>query len=351
MDMTVYEKLIDVMNAKSLSLPAVKCDEYFAFVRELFTPGEAEIAVAMPPGFSNIEKIAEKFANRDVSALAAQLEKMGDQCLVQIKQADGVKLYELLPFIPGITELMFMGGLADERSRKVHQLMEQYIAALRKMGDEAKKQEATPSERRKKVSVTKDVEFKSTVVPIKEITEFLMNAEHIAAGTCICRYQSVLKNEPCGEPINNCLIVGPSAEFAAQRGFAKVITREDAIQRMEEADRAGLIHHYTNSPDHYTNLLCNCCQCHCSIMRGIKKSPVPGSIVIARYSVEIQEDDCTACGACIDRCQMDALKIANEKLTYNSSRCLGCGLCVSVCPTDSLVLKPLAASKIPLKRC
>ena len=345
----VYEKLIDVMNSKSLSLPAVKCEEYFDFVEELFTPEEAAIAILMPPGFSTIDTIAGKFVDTTITGLAAKLETMGDRCLVQIKEAGGEKLYELLPFIPGITELLFMGGLADERSKRVHLLMERYIAALRKMADQSKQQTAGLREPKRKVAVKQDVSFKSTVVPLAEISGFLMRADYIAAGKCICRYQSVLKNEPCQEPLDNCLIVGESAKFAVQRGLANVISREEAIRKMEEADVAGLIHHYTNSPDHYANLLCNCCQCHCSIMRGIKNSPVPGNIVIARYKIEVSEDNCTGCGSCVERCQMEALKIAGEKLIYNAVRCLGCGLCTSACPSGSLALKPLESSKVPLK--
>ena len=349
---TAYEKLIDAMNARSVSLPAVNCKEYFAFVQELFTPQEAEIDAVMPLGFVDIEKIAEKLPfKKNTAELAAQLEVMGDRCLVQIREANGQKIYELLPFIPGITELMFIGGLTDERSKKVHQLMEEYIAALRKMAQSSPPQEVKPAEPLKKVSLQRDITFKSTVVPLNEITEFLKNVEYIAAGTCICRYQSVLKGEPCGEPVNNCLILGSSAKFAAERGMASKITKEDAIQRMEEADKAGLIHHYTNSPDHYANLLCNCCQCHCSIMRGVKRAPVPGHIVVARYTMIIDEDSCTACEVCIKRCQMEALKMTNGKLICDTLRCLGCGLCSCVCPTESLTLKPLEASKIPLRKC
>ncbi|MBN1375893.1 MAG: 4Fe-4S binding protein [Dehalococcoidia bacterium] len=346
-----YEKLIDAMNARGLTLPAVKCDEFFTLVEELFTPEEAVIASAMPLGFSTINKIAARLPGRGTIDLAAQLETMADRFLIQIRQSNGGKLYELLPFVPGITELMFMGGFVDERSRKVYNLVIEYITALEKMAALAPPPESTPAEPARLITVEEDVSHKSAILPLKEICQFLMKTDYIAAGICMCRRQGELRNNPCKAPLNNCLILGKSAKFAVERGFAMRITKEDAVKRMKEADKAGLIHSYTNNPNHYINLLCNCCQCHCAIARGIKNSPVPGQVITARYLAEIDEDSCTACEVCIERCQMEALKIADGKLTCDPIRCLGCGLCLPVCPTEALSLKPLEASKIPLGKC
>jgi electron transport complex protein RnfB len=351
MDMTPYMKLIDALNERNMTLPSVACDEFFALVQELFTPEEAEIASAMPLGHSSIEQIAERLADTSTTKLAPKLETMADKLVIQIREANGKKSYELLPFIPGITELIFLGGFIDERSKKVFKLTMEYIWALEKMAASAPPQEATPAEPARKISVEEEVTHKSAVVPLKEISEVLMNTEHIGAGICVCRRQGDFQNNPCKAPQNNCLILGESAKFAIGRGVAKHITGEEAVKRMEEADRAGLIHTYSNDPDHFINLLCNCCQCHCRIISSIKNSPFPGQIITARYVVSIDEDSCTSCEACIERCQMEALKMADGKLTCNTIRCLGCGLCTSVCPTESLALKPLEASKVPLSKC
>jgi NAD-dependent dihydropyrimidine dehydrogenase PreA subunit len=334
-----------------MTLPSVSCDEFFALVQELFTPEEAEIASAMPLGHSSIEQIAERLAGTSTAELAPKLETMADKLVIQIREPNGKKSYELLPFIPGITELIFLGGFIDERSKKVFKLVMEYIWALEKMAASAPPPEAAPAEPARKISVEEEVTHKSAVVPLKEISELLMNTEHIGVGICVCRRQGDFQNNPCKAPQNNCLILGESAKFAIGRGVAKHITGEEAVKRMEEANRAGLIHTYSNDPDHFINLLCNCCQCHCRIISSIKNSPFPGQIITARYVVSIDEDSCTACEACIERCQMEALKMADGKLTCNTIRCLGCGLCTSVCPTESLVLKPLEASKVPLAKC
>lgn len=351
MDLTSYMKLIDAMNARNTVLPSVPIDEFFTLSRELFTPEEAEIASAMPVGYSSIEQIVERLPGTSIAELAPKLETMADRFLIEIRENDGKKSYELLPFIPGITELMFMGGFIDERSRKVFKMVMEYIYALEKLAAAAPPPEPAPPETARTISVEEEVTHKSAVVPLKEINELLMKTEYIGCGICMCRRQGDIQGKPCKAPQDNCLILGESAKFAIGRKFASRITAEDAIKRMEEADRAGLIHTYSNEPDHFINLLCNCCQCHCRIISSIKNSPFPGEIITARYVVEIDEDGCTACEACIERCQMEALKMEDGKLTCNAIRCLGCGLCTSVCPTESLTLKPREASKVPLNRC
>jgi NAD-dependent dihydropyrimidine dehydrogenase PreA subunit len=129
------------------------------------------------------------------------------------------------------------------------------------------------------------------------------------------------------------------------------LTKEEALKILDEAEEAGLVHNYANSPGEFTNILCNCCGCHCWIIKGAKNSPAPSQVVNARYLVHIKQDDCTACEACIERCWMKALKIENGKLVRDEPRCIGCGVCMWVCPTDALYLEPRAAGKVPLKKC
>lgn len=41
---------------------------------------------------------------------------------------------------------------------------------------------------------------------------------------------------------------------------------------------------------------------------------------------------CTGCGACIKRCQQNALTLTNNKVTVNNKQCILCGYCSTVCP-------------------
>ncbi len=344
-----YEKLAGALNARSMAFPAVKCDEFYNLVEFLFTPEEAAIVAAMPLDTSDVEEIAGNIPTKDLKKLEGQLDVMADKGLIHIRERDGVKMYEALPFVPGITEFQLMRGIVDERHKKIATLLRDYSRAMIKtmMSPDAPPMESSAPAR--KVPVDRQIDDKSTIVPLQELKELLMRTEYISVGTCICRHQGALLGRPSTKPVNNCMVLGESAKFAAERGFTTRLTTEEAIKRVEEAEEAGLIHSFANSPDRFTNLLCNCYKDLCLIIRMTGKSPAPSLAVNARYLVRIKEDDCTGCEACIPRCQMDALKMVDGKLSRDEIRCIGCGICMWVCPTDALVLEPRPASKIPLR--
>jgi Na+-translocating ferredoxin:NAD+ oxidoreductase subunit B len=345
----IYEKLPAALNARSMAFPAVKCDAFYDLVSYLFTPEEAAIFVAIPLGLSPVGEIAKNLGVTDLKKLEGQLETMADKGLIHIRERDGKKVFEALPFVPGITEFQLMRGLVDEHHKKVAVLLRDYARAMFKTMMSA---DAPPMESYapgKKVAVDKEVNHLPTIVPFLEIKELLLNTEYISCGTCICRHQGALLGKPSTKPVNNCMILGESAKFAAERGFTTRLTKEEAIKRIEEAEEAGLIHQFANSPDMATNLLCNCYKDLCMIVKGVGKSPVPSMAVNARWLVTINEDDCTACEACIPRCQMDALKMVDGKLARDEKRCIGCGICMWVCPADALKLESRPARQIPLR--
>ncbi|MCX6004652.1 MAG: 4Fe-4S binding protein [Chloroflexi bacterium] len=345
----VYEKLIPALNARSTAYPAVKCDEFFDLVSFLFTPEEAGIFAAMPLGLATVEEIAENLPKGDPKKLAGQLETMADKGLIHIRERDGKKVYEALPFVPGITEFQLMRGIVDDRHRKIASLLRDYSRAMIKALMSATPPSLEGHAPGKKVVVDKEVEHKTTIVPLDELKELIMKTDYISVGTCICRHQGALLGKPSTKPVNNCMVLGESAQFATERGFTTRMTKEEAIKRLEEADEAGLIHTFANSPDLFTNLLCNCYKDLCMFIRGVARSPFPNMSVNARWVIKINADDCTACEACIPRCQMDALKMEDGKLVRDEIRCIGCGVCMWACPTDALSLEPRPASKIPLK--
>lgn len=333
---TAYEKLIGALNARGTSLPAIKCAEFFALAEEIFTRKEAVIACAMPLGYSTLEDIAENLKVTDLDQLDRQLETMGDKGLVVLKNENGKKLYQLLPLMPGVIEFQYMKGTVDERSKKIVQLFKNYSKAVKNAFISAERPIVEKSAPARKIPIDKRVSSHVVILPYKETSQAILDAEYIAAGTCMCRHQGALMDKPCTKPSDNCMLFGETARFAVERGFAKALSKDEAIKMLDVAEKAGLIHQYSDIPDHDYSLLCHCCKCHCAIIYGANKSPVPSEAVTARYLIKIDDDACTACEACVERCQMAALKMVDGKLTRDEKRCIGCGLCMYVCPADSL---------------
>jgi Fe-S-cluster-containing hydrogenase component 2 len=77
------------------------------------------------------------------------------------------------------------------------------------------------------------------------------------------------------------------------------------------------------------------------VLRGIKQFDKPADLVSNLFIAQHDAGLCSACEACIERCQMEAITLVDWAVSLNLERCIGCGLCVSTCPSGalSLVLK------------
>ena len=337
----VYNKLADALNARSMTYPSIPCDEFYAFARELFTPEQAEIASIMPLDPVTAEDLAANIKGADATQLRKQLEEMADKGLVRIKESNGKRLYEFMPLVPGIIELQFIHGQVDERTKRLAQLLRSYARALKNlmMTSPPPTPASIDTAATRKVSVEEEIHELPAILPYDEVMKLIDTTEYIAAGTCVCRHQGDLLDRPCDKPKENvCMIFGPSAQFATSHGFVRLLSKDEARQRIDEAEKAGLVHNYANSHDRYIDLLCNCCGCHCLILRGLKRAPAPSQLVIADWVITIDDDACVSCGACIDRCWMEALKMEGDLAVRDANRCIGCGICRYVCPTDAMKL-------------
>lgn len=54
-------------------------------------------------------------------------------------------------------------------------------------------------------------------------------------------------------------------------------------------------------------------------------------------TVTIDEEKCTACGACVEVCPVEALKL-EDKAKVDPDTCIECGTCVDECPVGAISL-------------
>ena len=48
-------------------------------------------------------------------------------------------------------------------------------------------------------------------------------------------------------------------------------------------------------------------------------------------------DDCTACGTCLDECPVEAISEGDPIYTIDAGKCTDCGACVDACPSEAIV--------------
>lgn len=52
-------------------------------------------------------------------------------------------------------------------------------------------------------------------------------------------------------------------------------------------------------------------------------------------AVKINKEKCTGCGACVDICPVQAIKIENKKAVV-SEECVDCGACLPQCSVEAI---------------
>jgi ferredoxin len=144
----------------------------------------------------------------------------------------------------------------------------------------------------------------------------------------------------CKKPKDTCLIFDKTGRYLIERGFAKEITRKEALEVVRRAEESGLVHISNNSQDRL-NLICNCCPCCCTIMRGLTQLKNPNAFAVSRWHSQVNADLCTGCGICEDeRCPVSAIQVKGSVAVVDQERCIGCGLCVTTCDVEAVYLVP-----------
>ena len=141
-----------------------------------------------------------------------------------------------------------------------------------------------------------------------------------------------------------CLQFGPGAEAYLHLGLSRQISKEEALEVLKVAEKEGLVLSPLNAL--YPTGFCLCCACCCEYLGNKRKLPRPVEFFETNYYAVITPDQCTGCGTCVDRCQMDALTLIDEISTVNRDRCIGCGICVPTCPEEAIKLQKIDEEKI-----
>jgi electron transport complex protein RnfB len=83
------------------------------------------------------------------------------------------------------------------------------------------------------------------------------------------------------------------------------------------------------------------------VLRSVAEFSIPTAIASSAFVAVVDQDLCTGCGDCLERCQFEALAVPHDICLVDPGRCVGCGLCMAVCPTEALHLERRPAGEIP----
>lgn len=320
----VYERLAKHLDNLPASYPATDSGVEIRILKRIFTPEEAETAMALTMRSEPPSAIANKLG-KDESDVGPLLESMSKKGLIYRSTKGGQVLYMAAQFVIGIWEY-HVNSLDVELISDVNE----YIPQL--MHKSWLKQD---TKQMRVIPVSKSIPAEMNIIPYEEAGNIIKKQSKIAVAPCICRKEHNMVGDGCDRPLESCLILGGGAYYYEENGLGRSISQEEALEILNKGIETGLVLQPSNSQK--PMVICMCCGCCCQILKNLNNLDEPAKAVCTNYYVKISEDDCTACGNCEDMCQMQAITV-EETASVSLARCIGCGLCVTTCDSEAINL-------------
>ena len=334
----IYPRLAKYLNSLPAGFPPTEDGLELQILEKLFSQEEAGLALHLSLLNEEALLIAHK-AGLPLDLSTQLLDGMVHKGLISGNYPEGKPpTYAISQFVIGFYE-----GQVNRLDEEIVNLVEAYVPYYFKKGPWKKFPQV------RTIPVNEAIPITSEVIPYLQAEAILRSKTHIAVRNCICRQEREMLGQGCGKPLETCLIFDGAALNTVQTGKGRMISLEETLQILKEAQAAGLVLQPANSQNPI--MLCLCCDCCCGVLRHIKKEPNPSGLVANPFIAEYDQALCTACGACVEICPMGTLTMGNlDQVNFEQVRCIGCGLCLSVCPSGAvqLVRKPeFEQPKIP----
>jgi ferredoxin len=324
-----FRKILDSDPAGAPDSPAFR-----EILKILFTEEDLDLLLHMNFNGKSANDIAAS-ASVPVESVLSRLEAMADRGVILHKDKGEERLYSIIGTIPGLFEYPFMKGEMTSMHEKLALLWEEY-----KREGQSADFAGNPTPLIRVIPVKKSLDTRSTIYSYDEVTDIIDKADYIALGGCACR----ISLKKCDKPIDVCIQFGNIAKFLVARNFAKRVDKSEALDALDRSEKAGLVHCSTNTKGGAA-VICNCCSCCCTLLRGRLEFGFANTIAPSRFTAFSDTGKCTGCETCINkRCPAKAIELVEnkadeKKAVVDENKCIGCGLCVSGCKSSAMKLK------------
>lgn len=330
----IYRKLAKHLDNLPGGFPPTESGVELRILRRLFTPEEAELALHLTLIPEEARVVARR-AKITREQAEQRLEDMGKKGLLfRMQHGSAPAQYMAAQFVIGIWEY----HVNDLDPGLIHD-MEEYFPTL------ANPEFWKKAPQLRTIPVGRSLTPQLEILPYEKAEELVRDQKKALVAPCICRRERKMVGEGCDKPEETCLVFGMAADYYERNGLGRLIDQEEVLAILKKADKKGLVLQPGNCQK-IVNICC-CCGCCCGVLRNLKTHPNPASLIASPFTAEADPETCNGCGVCLKRCQMEALRLEDEKVVLDPARCIGCGLCVSTCPTQSLQLVRKPESEQP----
>ncbi len=338
--MNVYRELQQHLDKMPVGFPATKSGVEIRILKHIFTPEQAKIATKLTFSYEPLETIYErvdksKMSIKELKRILDDTVKKGGIHYIIIGDE---KHYANAPLVLGMYEY------------QIHKLTKDFIKDMLDYNTEAFGLElfSTGVTQFRIIPVEESMTRKQPLIHYENLREIIKNIEGpITIQECICRQARDLVGEPCKKTSSReaCMGFGHLTQLYIDQGWGRSVTKEEALEILRQNEKDGLVLMPGNSQK--PGFICSCCGCCCGMLSNIKQMPSPVDFFITNHHAVVDPQLCTACETCIERCQLDALKIVEGVSTVDLNRCIGCGNCVITCPAEAIQLQENEKKAVP----
>ncbi|MHA2390415.1 MAG: 4Fe-4S dicluster domain-containing protein [Promethearchaeota archaeon] len=341
-------------------------EEIEKILKALYSGEESEILLLFTGPYMDrltATTIAEKL-KRPIGEIEPLLEEMARTQRLFSAKGKGGTTYSLFPLLPGLFELYFANherALAEEKDvlKIFTEEYEKYFnkglistnsrlnyPMMRVFVDQGVVEDTVYRGKGKLVDVDQEVEMiKNDILPFEQAKTYIEQARRISVMDCACRIHMKLHNDGVAVneyPINVCMNFNTWADYDIEQGFGRELTKEEALETLTAAAKAGLVHTTQNITGKST-FICNCDRDCCVMLRGIHQFNNPNTVASSNFLPQYEIENCFFCKTCKELCPMYTIDLVdedteNKRIEINLDRCIGCGVCAFNCKDEAITM-------------
>ncbi|MEN8245847.1 MAG: 4Fe-4S binding protein [Thermodesulfobacteriota bacterium] len=338
----IFQKLAKHLNGLPVPFPITENGLELEVLRKWFRREHAEIALKMKGVPERVSVIADRLGE-PVEKLAPVLEAMSKQGLIFRMARPGTResdkpvwLYNLLPVAEGMWEFQ-MNSTTEDTVAEVNAYIEYFMQnAWYK----------TKTSQHRVIPISQSIPAGTEILSYDHVERIIQSQTKIALAPCVCRKQANMLGKGCDHPLEVCMAFGTGAYYYIENGLGHEVSTEEALDVLRKGMAAGLVPQPGNGQRVWG--ICMCCSCACQLLRALKKTEKPAQLAHTNFYAACEDENCTSCGTCVDRCPMAAIELKDTAIV-NRDRCIGCGVCVVACDVDAMLLhaKPEKEQYVP----
>jgi len=353
-----FKKVTQIINSAG-GTPYKISDTLISIVQILITEEDLEFIMAFEKQKSQTLEQLKASSGLSEEVILKKAEKLAKKGLIfNQPNRQGVIVFRLMPFVNvGVFEYTFMKKLeyTDEEKElanlyaklgkeskdawvAVYDILNSYLERMQPIDRTIPFTENKETGKGINVIVNKELEVpEQKILPTQKVEELVEKFDDIAVGHCFCRHHKDLLGDSCKQTDirENCFSFGKSARYTSEQGFSRLISKEEALKILKEAEQDGLVHkayHPKFDIKRDETSICNCCSCCC----GQSENP---TVNASFYFAQVNQDLCVGCGTCVEKCHTGSMQLNEDgKAERIGENCIGCGVCAYFCPENAISL-------------